>query len=230
MTLIGVAAGAAARVVVFDQVGLLDASVNLAVRTTRLIAADGGRLVDLSLGGEPLGRIMTGADGYGYRRVTPQRAGLLKLEARAGDHRGEGRLLVLAPGEEVVLIELETVLMSLVAGAAEREDCRRSLEALGRRFRLIYVARWMGADWPRARIAPAGLPESVVLAWKGAALLRSLNDQGVRIAALVGSAVVAAEGRSQVERRFSFEKTRDAAVVTRWEEISGKLEAAAANR
>lgn len=228
--LIGAAGGAAAQVVVFDQVGRLGEPTRLAVRTTRLLAADGGRLVDLSLEGEPLGRLMTGADGFGYRRVTPQRAGLLKLEARTDEHRGEGRLLVLAPEDAVVLIELETVLMSLVAGAAEREDCRRSLEALGRRFRLIYVARWLGADWPRARIAPAGLPESVVLTWKGGALLRSLRDQGVAVAALVGSAAVAAEGRSQVEQRFSFEKTRDAAVVTRWEEISGKLGAAAASR
>ncbi|RPJ72244.1 MAG: hypothetical protein EHM15_09760 [Desulfobacteraceae bacterium] len=227
--IVGVA-GSAAQVVVFDQVGLLGAPASLAVRTTRLFSAAGGRLVDLSLDGEPLGRLMTGADGFGYRRVTPQRRGLLKIEAWADDRRGEGRLLVLAPEDEAVLIELETVLMSVVAGAAEREDCRNSLEAIGRRFRLIYVARWLGADWSRDRIAPAGLPESVVLTWRGAALLRSLQDQGARIAALVGSAAVVAEGRSRVERRFSFEKTSEAAVVSRWEEISRNLGAAAASR
>ena len=230
VALITGAAGSAAQVVVFDQVGLLGAPVSLAVRTTSLFAADGGRLVDLSLDGEPLGRLMTGADGFGYRRVTPQRRGLLKIEAAADDHRDEGRLLVLAPEEEAVLIELETVLRSVVAGAAEREDCRNGLEAIGRRFRLIYVARWLGADWARARIAPAGLPDSVVLTWRRAALLKSLQDQGVRVTALVGSAAMAAAGRSRVERRFSFEKTRDAAVVTRWEEISRNLDPAAANR
>lgn len=224
------AAGSAAQVVVFDQVGLLGAPVSLAVRTTSLFAADGGRLVELSLDGESLGRLMTGADGFGYRRVTPQRAGLLKVEARADDRRGEGRLLVVTPEEETVLIELETMLMGLTAGAAAREDCRTGLEAIGRRFRLIYVARWLGSDWSRTRIAPLGLPDSVVLTWTGASLLRSLQAQGVRIAALVGSPAVVAEGRSRVERRFSFEKTREAAVVTRWEEISGKLEAGAASR
>ncbi len=222
--------GAGAQVVVFDRVGVLGNPVNLAVRTSGLFSAEGGKLVDLSLDGEPLGRLMTGADGYGYRRVTPQRAGLLTIEARSDGRRGDGRLLVMEAVDQAVLVELESVLKSVVGGAAEREDCRTSLESISRRFRLVYAARWIGADWSRTRIVPAGLPESVVLPWKGSALLRSLQDQGVRIAALVGSAAVVSEGRTRVEQRFSFEKTRDASVVTRWEEISTTLGAASASR
>jgi hypothetical protein len=219
------ASGAAARVVVPDQVGVLGAPVSLVVRTTSLLGSDGGRLVDLSLDGEPLGRLMTGADGYGYRRATPQRAGLLRVEARSEGREAWGRLLVMEPAERAVVIELETVLKAMVAGAAQREECRAGLESISRGFRVIYAARWLGTGWSRTRTIPAGLPESVVIPWKGAALLRSLHDRGIRPFALVGSAAAVSEGRPHVALRFSFEKTRNAAVVSRWEEIARRLEA-----
>lgn len=212
-----------AQVVVFDQVGIVGVPVSLAVRTTSLFAAAGGRVVDLELEGEPLGRVMTGADGFGYRRVTPRRAGLLNIAARSKGRQGSGRLLVLEPAEQAVLIELETALKATLFGAAERDDCRSALESIGRRHRLVYVSRWIGADFARTRVAPAGLPDSVVLAWKGSAVLTSLQNQGVQIAALVGSAGVAAEGRSRIEKRFTFEKSRGAVLVGRWSEISEQL-------
>ncbi len=219
-------AGAGAQVAVFDQVGLIGAPVTIAVRTGGLLSADGGRIVDLALAGEPLGRVMTGADGFGYRRVAPERAGLLRIDARSEGRHGSGRLLVLNSTDRAVLIEVETALKATIVGAAERDDCRSALESISRRYRLVYVTRWLGADFSRTRIAPAGLPESVVLPWKGAALLRSLQDQGVQIAALVGSAGVVSAGRSRIEKRFTFEKTREAAVVSRWAEISEQLNSA----
>ncbi len=219
-------AAAGAQVVVFDQVGIVGVPVTLTVRTTRLFADAGGRMVELELESEPLGRVMTGGDGLGYRRVTPRRAGLLNLAARAEGRQASGRLLVLEPTEQVVLIELETALKATIWGAAERDDCRSALESIGRRYRLVYVSRWLGADFARTRIAPAGLPESVVLAWKGSALPASLQHQGVRIAALVGSAAAAA-GRSRIGTRFTFEKSRDAVYVNRWSEIADKLNSAA---
>lgn len=217
---------AGAQVVVFDQVGIVGVPVNLTVRTTGLFSAAGGRLVDLELEGEPLGRVMTGADGFGYRRVTFQRAGLLSIEARADGRQGSGRLLALNPTDEAVLIEVETALKSTIWGAAERDDCRSALESISRRYRLVYVSRWLGGDFVRTRIAPAGLPESVVLPWKGSALLKSLQNQGVRIAALVGSGDAVSESRSRIDKRFTFEKTRDAVLVSRWSEISEQLNTA----
>ena len=221
--------GAAAQVVVFDQAGMVGVPVNVAVRTAGLFSAAGGRLVDLELAGEPLGRLMTGADGFGYRRFTPAQAGLLNLEAIAEGHRASGRLLVLNPTEQAVLIEVETALKAMIWGADGREDCRSALESIGRRYRLIYISRWLGADFVRARIAPAGLPETVVLPWKGVATLKSLQHQGVPIAALVGSEPAVSEARSRIEQRFTFEKTRDAILVSRGAEISDRLNSPASH-
>ena len=212
--------------VVFDQVGIVGAPAGIAVRTTAFFSADGGRLVELALEGEPLGRVLTGADGFGYRRFTPRRTGLLRIDARSEDREGSGRLLVLDPAEQAVLIEVEAALKATIMGAAAREDCRSALESIRRRYRLIYVSRWLGSDWVRARITAAGLPESIVLPWKGSALLKSLQSKGVQIAALVGSAATASEGRSRVDKRFTFEKSRDAAVVGRWAEIAEQLNSA----
>lgn len=218
--------GARAQVVVFDQVGIVGEPVELVVRTSGLFSATGGRLVDFELEGEPPARMMTGADGFGYRRFTPRRTGILNVEARADGRRGSGRLLVLDPADPAVLIEVETALKAAVWGDAEREDCRSALESISRRYRVIYVSRWLGADWVRTRIAPAGLPDSVVLPWKGSALLKSLQTKGVQVAALVGSAAIVSEGRSRVDKRFAFEKSRDAILVHRWAEISEQLNTA----
>ncbi|MFO7708513.1 MAG: hypothetical protein R6V84_10105 [Desulfobacterales bacterium] len=218
--------GARAQVVVYDQVGIVGEPVDLVVRTSGLFSAAGGRRVDFELEGEPPARVMTGADGFGYRRVTPRRTGLLSVEASADGRRGSGRLLVLDPAEPAVLVEVDTALKAAVWGAAERDDCRSALESISRRYRVIYVSHRLGADWVRTRIAPAGLPDSVVLPWKGVALLKSLQNRGVQVAALVGSAAVVSEGRSRVDKRFAFEKSRGALLVRRWAEISEQLDSA----
>jgi hypothetical protein len=61
---------------------------------------------------------------------------------------------------------------------------------------------------------------------RGSALLKSLQTKGVQVAALVGSAAIVSEGRSRVDKRFAFEKSRDAILVHRWAEISEQLNTA----
>jgi len=52
-----------------------------------ILHGDGGRLVDVFLEQERLGRVMTGGDGYGYLRLVPGCAGLMKISVRSGTAR-----------------------------------------------------------------------------------------------------------------------------------------------
>lgn len=228
--LIGILAGwaptACGDLTVFDGVSTLGTPVTLSVRTSKFFMADGGRRVEIFLDGERRGWILTGADGYGFLRLEPQRPGMMMVTAAFGDSKAEGKLLVMEKAEQAVMIELEAAFMDLHLRSRDDDDCRRTLEAIGRRYRLIYTYRLMGIGFSRNRLDAAGWPASVVLPWRGQATLESLQERGIQIHAVIGSAEVVAAGR-HVEKRFSFEKSKDAQIVTEWSEIMKDLDPSA---
>lgn len=218
------AAPCRADVLVYDRVTTVGTPVNLAVRTTTFFMADGGRLVDIWLDNERPSRIMTGGDGYGYLRLTPPRAGLFKIAARSHGNDASGLLLVLEKTDRVVLVESETVLREIQLRPDARENCRMTFETLRQRFRLIFVYRFLGADFSRSGLEKEGLSPSVVIPWEGAKSLESLRRQEVQIYAVIGSAATVAAAGAKVPRRISFEKARGAQTVSKWEELAKALE------
>ncbi len=222
--LIGWVSLAYAELTVFDAVSAQEAPVTLSVRTSKFFMADGGRRVEIFLDGQRRGRILTGADGYGFLRLEPQRPGMMKISAASGDSRAEGRLLVMGKMDRAVMVELEAAFMDLHLGSHDREECRRALESIGRHYRLIYIYRIIGIGLSRNRLEAADWPASVVLPWRGPATLEALRDKGVQVHALIGSAEVVAAG-GHVEKRFSFEKSKNAVTVRQWAEIAKELKA-----
>ncbi len=216
--------GAQGDVTVLDRVSTVGAPVSLVVHTSKFFMADGGRLVDVFLEEERLGRVMTGGDGYGYLRLVPRCAGLMKISARSEDSEAEGRLLVMEKNERAVLIDIEAAFMDLHLRARDREACRNALEAIGRRYRLIYVYRFIGSGFSRGRLEEVGFPPSVVLSWKGRVTLESLREREVQVHAVIGSAETVTAAGPQVPHRFSFEKAKGAKTVSEWEEIAKALE------
>jgi hypothetical protein len=227
--LLGAAAPAAAagEVTVFDRVSTVGTPVDLTVRTTRWWMADGGRSVEVFLDERPLGRILTGADGYGYLRVAPESGGLRRVRARTPSTEAAGLLLAMGEGERAVMIELETLLKAVYLKEPSAEGCGEALKWLAGRYRLIYVFRFMGAGLARNRLAHEGFPESAVLRWTGRPLLESLASRGVRVHAVVGAPEISAAARGHAPRRFSFEKAKDkeSEQVLDWRELLEKMRA-----
>jgi len=213
-----------AEVTVFDRVGAVGMTVTLVVRTTDFLMADGGRSVSISLDGERLGTVLTGGDGYGYFRLAPRRAGLLRVSARSGETEASGWLLVMEKTDRAVLVEVETVMKEIYLRPDAREACRMAFESLRRRYRLIFVHRFMGADFSRSRLAKEGLAPAVVIPWKGAATLERLREKEVQVHAVIGSAETVAAAGAQVPHRISFEKAKGAVVVSEWSDIEKRLE------
>jgi hypothetical protein len=148
----------------------------------------------------------------------------MKIFARSGDSEAEGRLLVMEKNERAVLIELEAAFMDLHLRARDRETCRSALDAIARRYRLIYVYRFIGSGFSRARLEEVGFPPSVVLSWKGQATMEALREREVQVHAVIGSAQTVTAAGPQVPHRFSFEKAHGAQIVSEWEEIAKALE------
>jgi hypothetical protein len=215
---------AGAEVSVFDRVGTVGTTVALAVRTTGFFMADGGRSVSISLDGERLGTILTGGDGYGYFRLALRRAGLWRVSARSGETEASGWLLVMEKTDRAVLVEVESMMKEILFRADARDNCRMVLESLRRHYRLIFVYRFMGADFSRNRLAKEGLSPAVVIPWKGAATLESLREKEVQVHAVIGSAETVTAAGSQVPHRISFEKAKGATTVSGWSGIEKMLE------
>jgi hypothetical protein len=218
------ASAAAAELSVFDRVGTAGTPVTLVVRTTQWFMADGGRRVSISLEGERRGTILTGGDGYGYFRLTPSRSGLLKVSARSDGNEASGLLLVMEKTDRAVLAEAEAVMKEIYLRPDAREACRAAFEYLRRRYRLIFVYRFMGADFSRNLLATEGLLPTVVIPWKGSATLDALREKEVQVHAVIGSAEMVSAAGVQVPFRISFEKAKAATTVSEWSDIEKILE------
>jgi hypothetical protein len=50
-------------------------------------------------------------------------------------------------------------------------------------------------------------------------MLRAMKETGIRIHAIIASSVVLAQAKNHIERRYTFEKTKDGKTVENWDEI-----------
>ncbi len=206
-------------VIVYDRVTTVGTPVYLKVLTKGRFFADGGRLVEFYLDKKSLGKNLTGGDGYGYRKYTPKRPGIIKVQVRSKGESGSGLVLVMKKKEKVILIEIEggfkdAFISEIAAGAS-----RRAVERLLKKYRVIYISRYTGLRMARDWLHEGEFPEAPVLRWQGAKMFSALKEKGIHLYAIIGSASVIAEAEEHIEKRYSFEKTQKGQTVKDWEEI-----------
>jgi hypothetical protein len=211
-------------VIVYDNVTTVGTPVFLKVLTKGRIFADGGRLVEFFLDDNSFGKNLSGGDGYGYRKYTPKRPGLIKLKARSKGESGSGLLLVVKKSEKVIFIEIESgfkdaFISEIAAGAS-----RRAVKKMMKKYRIIYLSRYTGVRAARELLDEGEFPEAPVLRWKGPKMLSALKDKEIQLYAIIGSAGLIAESDEHIKRRYTFEKTQNGQTVKDWEEIIELLE------
>ena len=209
-------------VIVYDQVTTVGTPVYLEVLTKGLFFADGGRLVEFYLDDKSIGKNLTGGDGHGYKKYTPERAGIIKVNARSKGESGSGLLLVMKKNEKAVLIEIESgfkdALISQTAASADR----RALEKLFKEYRVIYFSRYsqfVGIRATKDYLDKLEFPDAPLLTWRGPQMLTTLKARGVRLFAIIGSAEIIGQAAEYIERRYTFEQTPDEKTVKDWQEI-----------
>lgn len=213
-----------AEVVVLDSVTTVKNPVRITVLTKGRFFAAGGRLVDIYLDDKHLKRILTGGDGYGYLKHTPQNTGLQQIKARSNGDSAEGLLLAVAPKDRVIAIVVEDGFKTAIFSEEIRENSQKVVQTLSKTYKIIYMSRLAGRSVTAPWLKEQGFPRSVILRWGGANTLKQLKKIGVQIDAIIGSPAVISAAADIVENRYTFDKTKDGTTVNDWDEIEKLLQ------
>jgi hypothetical protein len=207
------------KVVVFDHVTTVQSPINIRVLTRDGFFSAGGRMVDIYLDNNLLKKILTGGDGYGYLKYIPGEAGLKKITARSNTDSASGQILVLEEIEKAIIIETEAAFKDTLFSDEIRETSQKIVKSLSENYKIIYLSRFLGKDITGIWLEKQNFPQSVILRWRGPTTLENLKKNKVRLHAIIGSAKVISAATGQIEKRFSFEQTKDGKTVNDWNEV-----------
>jgi hypothetical protein len=212
-----------ADVVVLDGVTTVKTPVRITVLTKGRIFAAGGRLVDVYIEDKHLKRILTGGDGYGYHKYTPQSTGYKDIKARSNLDSAEGLLMVVTKKDRIIVIEVEDGFKTAVFSDEIKQNSLKVVKTLVETYKIIYLSRFAGRSITGTWLEKQGFPRSVILRWRGSGTLTALKKRGIQIDAIIGSPAVVSAAADVVEKRFTFDKTKDGTTVKNWDEISKLL-------
>lgn len=218
------------KVIVFDRVSTVKTPIYLKVLTKGTFFARGGELVDVYVDDKKVKQILTGGDGYGYLKYTPQRQGLIRIEARSNYDSDSGVILVVSKSDRVILIEVQSGIKESQFSQSARANSRETIETLSQTYKIIYLDTFFGSGVSRDWIQEEDFIDSAILKWQGSGMLKSLKEKGINLFAIIGSSGLVSETTKYIENRYSFEETRDAHTITNWKEILKLLEEASSQR
>ena len=207
------------KVVVFDHVTTVQSPINIRVLTRDGFFSAGGRMVDIYLDNNLLKKILTGGDGYGYLKYTPGEAGLKIITARSNADKASGLILVMEENEKALIIETEAAFKDTVFSDEIRASSLKAVKALSENYKIIYLSRFLGKGITGSWLEKQNFPQSVILRWRGPTTLENLKNNRVQMHAIIGSAKVISAATEQIEKRLSFEQTKDGKTVNDWDEV-----------
>jgi len=206
-------------VIVFDTVTTAGNTVYLKVYTKKGFISQGGRRVSVHTDKTFLGTILTGGDGYGYLKYTPQGVGLKKIECKSGNYTGEGLLLVLEKTEKIILIEIEGTLIDSFLYYQIKKDASVAVNTLSKEFIIIYLSRLSRIFNIKEWLQTHEFPVSVILPQKGLNTLKYLHDKEVNIYAVIGSPALIKAAKDFSDHRLTFEKTKNGSFMKNWNDV-----------
>jgi len=211
------------KVIVFDRVTTVQTPINIKVLTRDGFFSAGGRMVDIYLENNLLKKILTGGDGYGYLKYTPRQPGLKKITARSNTDSTTGLILVMDEKERAVIIEIEGAFKDTVFSDEIRASGLKAVKALSENYKIIYLSRFLGKGITGSWLEKQNFPKSVILRWRGPKTLENLENNNVQMHAIIGSSGVISAAPDRIEKRFSFEETKNGKTVQDWDEILNLL-------
>jgi hypothetical protein len=214
----------AAGLQVFDAVTVAGEAATVRVFTGTGPFPAGGERVWIRVAEEPETEILTGGDGYGYRRIRPERSGLMTVRARTRQSGAEGRVLVLGRGERPVLVEIETGLPLPKSIGEARAATRDALSRISDAHPLVYWSRRMGLAPGRAWIRFNDYPEAPMLTGSPHGLAERMEAVGVRWKAVVGGDELLEAVAHITENAFAFRETRFGRRMDSWQAVREALQ------
>ena len=208
-----------AAVSVFDTIAIKGMPVRLTVLTKGRFFSEGGRLVDIYLEQQHIGRILSGGDGYGFLKYTPAETGIKEIGVRSDGDTDEGILMVIKKGEKAVVIEIEAFFGKSLFYQEVKTESKKTIAALSRRYQIVYLTRLMGIALSKKVLAENQYPRSVIFQWQGSETLDELKEKGLILHAIVASSDLLSESTEHIDRRYCFGETEEGMEVNNWDEI-----------
>lgn len=214
---------ASPEVIVHDLIGVQGEEVVIKVETRGKFFSRGGEIVQLFIDGRSAGNILSGGDGFAFRRYTAGKTGLHRVEARSVADEGFGFVLTLKKGTGIVFVDLAGSLFEGPFSANPKKGSVEVLREINRRFPVVFLASGMiGTRAAKVWLKKSGYLELPVIPWDDGKIFGDTYEKGLRIRAIIGSPEMILSAREYHPRAFSFTETEDAREVRDWEEI-GKI-------
>ena len=211
-------------VIVYDMVVCSGNEVMLKAEVKGKLFSKGGVTVEFFVNGKPIGKSLSGGDGFAFKQFVPHVTGLYKIKAKSDKDEGEGILLTLKKGSGIVFIDVEGSLIEKFTNKPKPHG-QKVVKDIGKRFPVVLLSTsgFLNIKSLKEWLERNEFPELPVIPWKQGSVFGDLHEEGFRIKAVIGSPEVISSVKEYKPLAFSFEETEDAIEIKEWEEIGKKL-------
>jgi hypothetical protein len=214
---------AAAGVVAFDDVTTPGRELILKTLTKGRLLPAGGMRWTLFVDDLRVGKGLTGGDGYGYMKFTPETAGFKSIRVESGGESATSHLLVVGKKSKVIVIDLDPLLRGALKQDQRGKGARDALNSLDEAFALIYIAGTWEMFAARKWLAAQEFPEAVVSKNEGPGLFARFKERGVNLFGLVGKRSLVIDAADYFQVALTFEGEDAETLVSDWEEVLERM-------
>jgi hypothetical protein len=225
VVLFGICPDAAlSKVFVYDDVALKGQEVTLRAETRGVLFSRRGEIVEFTVDGRPIGKNLSGTDGFAVKGFIPARTGLYKISVKSGDDKDSGILLALEKKTRIVFIDVAGSLLEGPFGEKERPESKKAITRIHKRFPIVYLLKGiLSVEGMRSWLKKNNFPVAPILPWGQGEVFREIKERDLQIKAIIGGPDVIESARTYKPLAFSFDSMEDAEVVENWREIEKKL-------
>jgi hypothetical protein len=212
-----------AEVLFHDDIALRGRAVMLGAETKGRVFRKGGQVVEFFIDGKSIGSSLSGGDGMAYKEFVPSSYGLLKVKVTSGQDSAAGFILSLRKNAGIVFIDVEGSLLKSPFSLLPMEGSPKAVGKIAKRFPVVYIfakGSILGMSSLSKWLKENGFPPAPLLE---AGTFDRAYELGLRVEAVIGSAVLIESLKDKKFRAFSFEDMEDKEASKDWDEITKSL-------
>ena len=211
-------------VIVHDMIAPKGKEIMLSVETRGKLFSKGGEVVEIFVDGRPLGRSLSGGDGFAFKQFIPLKTGMYRITAKSAKEEGKGLLLSLKKGERIIFIDVEGSLFEGVLSGMPKKGSQKAIKKIVKRFPVVFLqAGLRSIKAIKTWLKENGFMDLPVIPWEKGMIFDEIAEKGLKIKAIIGNQSVIESAKGYKPKSFSFEDVEDAEEVKDWEEIGKKL-------
>jgi 5'(3')-deoxyribonucleotidase len=211
-------------VIVQDRITLKGKEIMLSAETRGKLFTKGGEVVEFFVDGKPLGRSLSGGDGFAFKQFTPPKTGMYRITAKSSKEEGNGLLISLKKGWRIVFIDVEGTLFEGLLSTMPKKGSQEVIKKIAKRFQVVFLHTGLRSIKAiKTWLKENGFIDLPVIPWGKGIIFDEIAENGLKIKAVIGDQSVIESAKGYKPESLSFEDVEDAVEVKDWEEIGKKL-------